>query len=82
MASKKKSSYRGADIVEDGVNGIPVPERDAEALAQAMKQLMDAPNLARQMGQRGKEKYLASYTTEQFERKLMKILMEILCGVV
>lgn len=65
------------DIVEDGVNGILVPERDPEALAQAMKQLMDAPNLAQQMGQRGKEKYLANYTTERFEQRLLEIIKTV-----
>lgn len=62
------------DIVEDGVNGFLVPERDPEALAQAMKQLMDAPNLAQQMGQRGKEKYLTNYTIEYFEQRLLNII--------
>ena len=65
------------DIVEGGVNGILVPERDAEALACAMKRLMEAPELALQMGQCGKEKYLANYTTEQFEQGLMGIISSI-----
>lgn len=62
------------DIVEDGVNGILVPERDPEALASAMKSLMDAPVHAAQMGDRGKEKYLAEYTETQFEQRLLSIM--------
>lgn len=65
------------DIVEDGVNGFLVPERDAECLADAMKRLMDAPELAQQMGQHGKEKYLVSYTSERFEEYLFNIIKEI-----
>ena len=61
------------DIVEGGVN-ILVPERDPEALASAMKSLMDAPEHAAQMGGRGKEKYLAEYTEAQFEQRLLSIM--------
>ena len=65
------------DIVEGGVNGILVPERDPEALACAMKRLMEAPERAQRMGQYGKEKYLANYTTEQFEQCLLGIINSI-----
>ena len=64
------------DIVENGVNGILVPERDPEALACAMKRLMEAPELALQMGQRGRGKYLASYTINYFEQRLLNIIKE------
>lgn len=65
------------DIVEDGVNGILVPERDAEGVADDMKRLVDAPELVQQMGQHGEEKYLANYTTERFEEHLLNIIKEI-----
>lgn len=65
------------DIVEDGVNGILVPERNSEGLADVMRWLMDAPELAQQMGQRGKENYLANYTSERFEQRLIEIINTI-----
>jgi glycosyltransferase involved in cell wall biosynthesis len=38
------------DLVRDGDNGIIVPPRDADALAQAVRRLMDAPSERERMG--------------------------------
>lgn len=43
------------DAIQDGVNGLLIPQRDAKALAQAVLKLLDDRALAREMGQRGSD---------------------------
>jgi glycosyltransferase involved in cell wall biosynthesis len=42
--------------VEDGETGLLVPEKDPGALAAALRRLLSAPGLAREMGERGRRK--------------------------
>ena len=44
-----------ARLVRDGRNGFIVPERDAQALAAAIRQLVEDPDLAARMGEAGRE---------------------------
>lgn len=44
------------ELVEDGVNGLLVPEKNAEALAQAIGKLLRAPALAERIGLAGRAK--------------------------
>lgn len=43
-------------LVQDGVTGLVVPERDSQALAQAMGRLLHDRRFAWELGQRGKER--------------------------
>ncbi|MDD2769707.1 MAG: glycosyltransferase [Methylococcus sp.] len=43
------------EAVRDGFNGLLVPPGDTAALANAIGRLLDAPDLARQMGRHGRE---------------------------
>lgn len=43
------------DVVRDGDNGLLVPARDAEALAGALRRLIDDPAQRQRMGARGRE---------------------------
>lgn len=46
-------------LVEDGVNGFIVPERDSNALAQALQKILDNPNLRADMSRNAREKIAA-----------------------
>ena len=49
------------ELVDDGVTGLLVPERDAASLATAMRTLFESPELRRRLGRAGREKVLADY---------------------
>ncbi|MGI8462506.1 MAG: glycosyltransferase [Solirubrobacterales bacterium] len=44
------------DLIDDGVEGLLVPPRDPEALAQAIGRLLDDRALARRLGERARER--------------------------
>jgi glycosyltransferase involved in cell wall biosynthesis len=52
-----------ATVIEEGEDGWLVPPGDPVALAEALARWIDAPHLARQMGERGRTKVLDRYTT-------------------
>lgn len=54
------------DVVEEANAGIAVPPGDPDALAEAVLQLADHPDLARQMGLRGRE-----YIIQHFDRAVL-----------
>jgi glycosyltransferase involved in cell wall biosynthesis len=43
------------DVIRHGQNGFLVPSEDSDAIARALKTLLDAPQLARQLGNAGRE---------------------------
>lgn len=49
------------DIVKDGVNGLVVPQRNSEAIAEAIVRLQKDPKLCKQLGDRG-----VTYIAENF----------------
>jgi glycosyltransferase involved in cell wall biosynthesis len=52
------------DMIINGETGFLVPANDIEALYQAMECLLDKPGLAREMGQRGYERWNTSFTAQ------------------
>lgn len=52
------------EIVEDGVTGMLVPAGDPQALSEAIIQLLQNPELAQTMGQRGRFKVKEKFSTE------------------
>lgn len=61
------------EIVEDGVTGILVPMGDAPAMAAAIKKLMDDPQAAAAMGQRGRERFLERFTIERVAQEMGEV---------
>ncbi len=50
------------ELVEHGVSGLLVPPGDAQALAQAMRALLEDRERAREMGRQGQQKVRAEFT--------------------
>ncbi|MGB3713439.1 MAG: glycosyltransferase family 4 protein [Candidatus Promineifilaceae bacterium] len=63
-------SWGVTDVVDDGKDGLVVPFGDIAALTGAMQTLLDHPDEARIMGERGREKV---YQNHQWEKKLKEL---------
>jgi glycosyltransferase involved in cell wall biosynthesis len=70
------STPRGAipDMVEDGVNGILLPQGDEAALAAALRRLVDAPAERAAMGAASRQRFLHGFTEEAMTRRLVAVL--------
>ncbi len=65
-------------MVQDGVNGFPVPECDPTAIAQRLKILRDNVPLRLSMSRASRERYLEHHTGEKFVRGFEDICETIL----
>lgn len=66
------------DVIEDGVTGWLVPHGDIERLSGALESLLADPVRAKEMGTRGRDRVLRTFSFEQFQTKLTQILNEVL----
>jgi glycosyltransferase involved in cell wall biosynthesis len=64
------------DVIEAGVTGLLAPPRDPEALAAAISTLLDHPELAREMGRRGRRKVVPAFSVERMLEKLEAVYRE------
>jgi glycosyltransferase involved in cell wall biosynthesis len=60
--------------VTDGVTGLLVEERDVDAMASAMGELLDNPDRAATMGAAGRERVVATFTREMARDRLRAIM--------
>ena len=58
--------------------GILVPERNAEALAGAMRKLLDDEKLRKDMGQKAREYILENFDAVKTVEKVEKILLNLI----
>ena len=74
------STYEGGipDVVEDGVTGFLVPQKDSVALAERLELLIKDPELRKKMGSAGRARYEKEYTLEKFEKRMVEILGEVM----
>ena len=74
------STYEGGipDVVEDGITGYLVPQRNAHALADKLALLINDRNLRQQMGVAGRKRYEEEFTLAKFEKKLVEIIEEVI----
>jgi len=66
------------ELVEDGVTGYLVPEKDITALAQKLEDLVANPSLCQTMGQAGREKVLNDYNIRLLCDRLVQIYQQLL----
>jgi glycosyltransferase involved in cell wall biosynthesis len=73
------STFEGAipDLVEDGVSGFLVHQKDSQALANKLEVLLKDPDLRKRMGAAGRAKYEEQFTLERFERRMVDILRKV-----
>ncbi|WP_374306980.1 glycosyltransferase family 4 protein [Methylocella sp.] len=66
-----------SEVVADEVDGFVVDPHDVEALAERLGRLLLDPALAREMGERGREKVVSKYLDADFRGNLFRILDEV-----
>lgn len=66
------------EIVEDGETGLLVPERDSEALADALETLMAEPDRWSEMGGRGREHIEQNHSIEAVTDDLLELYRSLL----
>src|SRR5437899_3850364 len=68
------------EAIDDGVSGLLVPARDATALASAVGQLLERPDLARRIGQAGREQVERRFSLERMARATQRLYADMLEG--
>ena len=66
------------ELVEDGVTGLIVPPEDSAALSAALLKLLREPNVARQIGQNGREFVVRNFSFERLVRQVDALYTELL----
>ncbi|MBI4458504.1 MAG: glycosyltransferase [Acidobacteria bacterium] len=66
------------EVVQDGASGLLVPPSDAEALAGAIRTLLEDPELARRYGQAGKERIAQHFTLTRMVRETEEHYLQLL----
>lgn len=74
------STFEGGipDLVEDGVTGFLIQQKNADALAEKLKILIKNPDLRKQMGNAGFKLYKQKFTSTNFEFRLKEIISELI----
>jgi glycosyltransferase involved in cell wall biosynthesis len=68
------------EIVHHGENGLLVPVRDAKALADAIRTLLDDPDLRSRMGQAGRELVKKEFTIDAVVKSTLGVYETLLQG--
>jgi glycosyltransferase involved in cell wall biosynthesis len=64
------------ELVDDGINGILVPQHDPEAIADAIAKILNNPDLGNQMGEEGRKKIEKGFNIKIETGKLEEIFKE------
>jgi glycosyltransferase involved in cell wall biosynthesis len=66
------------NVVVDEVTGLLVPPRDPTALAEAITQLLDAPDLRHRMGQASRKRVLQHFSVERMMGQTQTLYEQLL----
>ena len=66
------------ELIEQGVSGLLVPQKDARALADAITALLAAPELRQRLGQAAREKVCREFDAEANVRTLQQLFLTCL----
>jgi glycosyltransferase involved in cell wall biosynthesis len=61
-----------------GNAGLLVPAGDPQAIAAHVRRLLAEPATRRELGQAARDRYLANYTPELYDRRLRALFAELL----
>lgn len=67
-----------AELVENGVNGLLVNPRDPGDLAEKISNILDNPELGREMGERGRKIVEENHTPEKHLKRLIEIYESVI----
>lgn len=70
-----------SEIIEDGVSGVLVPERTADALAAGIARVLDAPAQAQAMGAAGRRRVEAEFTAQAMSANIERVLCDVAAKV-
>jgi len=65
------------EIVRDGATGFLVPYGDVNALVESLRNLLESPPRAREMGRRGREVALGEFSFERYARQVTALLSSL-----
>jgi glycosyltransferase involved in cell wall biosynthesis len=65
------------ELVVDGETGLLVPPRDPEALAAALRRLLEDPELARRLGEAGRARVAERFTAVEQARRIVEIYDDV-----
>jgi glycosyltransferase involved in cell wall biosynthesis len=65
------TTREAGDVVEDGVQGIIVPPADIDALAAAIQQLYDHPEIVERMSRAARQRVVENFTWDHFRDRLL-----------
>ncbi|HEY5048128.1 MAG TPA: glycosyltransferase [Rhizomicrobium sp.] len=68
------------EVIEDGVTGFLVADRDVEALASQVLKLLDDPALAARMGARGQARIRDCFSLEKMRRNYARLYRDLCAG--
>jgi len=70
--------WRGIpDVIVEGETGFLVETKDAAALSERLARLLVDKHLRLEMGRKGRERYLANFTTDIYLQRNREVFLEV-----
>lgn len=66
------------ELIENGISGFLVPERDADAIAEKVNYLIEHPEIWQSMGQAGRARVEETYDMYKLNQELLEIYQQLL----